>query len=313
MKTYEGIRIIGVDTGYGNIKTANSIIPTGITPYDREPTFAGRILKMDGKWYGIGTGHKAYRPNKNVDDDFYLLTLAAMAEELDAFGLTKADVHLAIGLPLTWFRIQKEEHYQYMMRKKDLSYQYNDKQYEIHLVGCNVFPQGYAAIVPLIDQNPSEYAGTVVLADIGNGTLNTMYLQDCKPNELRCYTEELGVKQCVTAAKKTLMDRFAMNATENEIQPILLKQPGTLAEEYTHCVRETAEQYVIGIFDSLQAHGYDPRMMRLVITGGGGVLVKNFGKYDPDRVTILDDLRVNARGYEYLAQGRLWNLQQTVR
>lgn len=74
-----------------------------------------------------------------------------------------------------------------------------------------------------------------------------------------------------------------------------------------------SSQYVTGIFDSLQAHGYDPRMMRLVITGGGGVLVKNFGKYDPDRVTILDDLRVNARGYEYLAQGRLWNLQQTVR
>lgn len=63
MKTFNGIRIIGVDTGYGNIKTANSIIPTGITPYDREPTFAGRILKVDGKWYGIGTGHKAYHPN----------------------------------------------------------------------------------------------------------------------------------------------------------------------------------------------------------------------------------------------------------
>ena len=104
-----------------------------------------------------------------------------------------------------------------------------------------------------------------------------------------------------------------MNATENDIQPVLLKQPGTLAEEYTHCVCQTAEQYVTRIFDSLQEHGYDSRKMRLIITGGGGVLVKNFGKYDPNRVTILDDLRVNARGYEYLAQGRLWNLQQTVR
>ena len=313
MKTYNGIRIIGVDTGYGNIKTANTIIPTGITAYDREPTFAGNILKVDGKWYGVGTGHKAFRPDKDEDDDFYLLTLAAIAAELDAYNLTKADVHLAIGLPLTWFRVQKEKHIQHMMRTTELSYQYNDKQYEIHLVGCSVFPQGYAAIAPLIDQNPSDFAGTVVLADIGNGTMNTLYLQNCRPDERRCYTEELGVKQCISQAKKALMDRFTMNATEDEILPVLLNQPGTLAAEYTHCVRETAEQYVTRIFDSLREHGYDSRLMRLVITGGGGVLVKNFGKYDSDRVTILDDLRVNARGYEYLAQGRLWNLRQTVR
>lgn len=28
-----GIKIIGIDHGYGNIKTANTVTPTGITPY----------------------------------------------------------------------------------------------------------------------------------------------------------------------------------------------------------------------------------------------------------------------------------------
>ena len=32
-----GIKIIGVDHGYGNIKTANCCFPTGIASYNAEP------------------------------------------------------------------------------------------------------------------------------------------------------------------------------------------------------------------------------------------------------------------------------------
>ena len=39
MKNKNGIYIIGVDHGYGNIKTANSCFPTGVESSDTEPTF----------------------------------------------------------------------------------------------------------------------------------------------------------------------------------------------------------------------------------------------------------------------------------
>lgn len=32
-----GIKIIGIDHGYGNIKTANTVTPTGITVYNPNP------------------------------------------------------------------------------------------------------------------------------------------------------------------------------------------------------------------------------------------------------------------------------------
>ena len=38
------IAVIGIDHGYGNIKTANTITPTAITEYDTEPVFSGNIL-----------------------------------------------------------------------------------------------------------------------------------------------------------------------------------------------------------------------------------------------------------------------------
>ena len=41
--------------------------------------------------------------------------------------------------------------------------------------------------------------------------------------------------------------------------------------------------------------------MKLYILGGGGCIVKNFGEYDVDRVTIISDLCAAAKGFEYLA------------
>ena len=39
MKTIHNTKIIGIDHGYGNMKTANFCFPTGITAYDHEPLF----------------------------------------------------------------------------------------------------------------------------------------------------------------------------------------------------------------------------------------------------------------------------------
>ena len=43
------IAVIGLDHGYGNIKTAGTVTPTGITAYDTEPVFSGNILEYKGK------------------------------------------------------------------------------------------------------------------------------------------------------------------------------------------------------------------------------------------------------------------------
>ena len=47
--------------------------------------------------------------------------------------------------------------------------------------------------------------------------------------------------------------------------------------------------------------------MNLYITGGGGCLVKNFYRYNPDRVKIANDICAAAKGYEYLADVQIRN------
>lgn len=58
MKNFNTTKIIGIDHGYGNMKTANFCFPTGIMAYDSEPLFTADMLSFSGKYYLIGEGHK---------------------------------------------------------------------------------------------------------------------------------------------------------------------------------------------------------------------------------------------------------------
>ena len=64
MKSFNNKFIIGIDHGYGNIKTANHCFKTGITTHDSEPLFTKDMLTYNGKYYLIGEGHKEFRADK---------------------------------------------------------------------------------------------------------------------------------------------------------------------------------------------------------------------------------------------------------
>ena len=59
------------------------------------------------------------------------------------------------------------------------------------------------------------------------------------------------------------------------------------------------------IFEALKRYEYNPDTVKLHILGGGGCLIKHFGKYDSNRVSICDDICASAKGFEYLAYCKL--------
>ena len=71
MRKFEnGLKVIGTDLGYGNIKTANTVMPTGLTIYDTEPIFQGNTLEYNGNYYRVGENHKEFIADKSVDASF---------------------------------------------------------------------------------------------------------------------------------------------------------------------------------------------------------------------------------------------------
>ena len=74
--------IIGVDHGYAAMKTAHFSFPSGLVAYEHEPYTLKDVLEYGGKFYVVGSGRQALQKNKTQTEDYYLLTLAAIAKEL---------------------------------------------------------------------------------------------------------------------------------------------------------------------------------------------------------------------------------------
>ena len=287
MKRHNDTMIIAVDHGYGNMKTANHCFPSGILVHEGEPTFLDNLLFYEDQYYTVGVGHKAYRPDKALDQDYYLLMLAGIAMELkDA------------GLPLRWAGPQKESFRAYLLQKERVSFLFNFQKYDIRFVGCEVYPQGYAAVAA----KAAELKGTTMLCDLGNGTMNLMLLRSGRPDISRMWTEEYGVKQCVSRIKDVLMDIFHEKVPEETITDFLIHGTADISDEYLTVMEKVAKEYAQGVFRILREHDYNPRAMNLYVVGGGGCLIRNFTDYDKKRVTFNDDICATAKGYEQLAK-----------
>jgi plasmid segregation protein ParM len=293
--------IIGVDNGYGNMKTAHTVFPTGILHHTGEPVFKSDLLVYEGKYYTVGEGHKEFLPDKAMDEDYFLLTLAAIGKELDYRGIQNGTILLAVGLPLTWVSEQKRAFAAYLSKNRSLSFTFNGKRHLITIAGVEVYPQGFAAVAPHL----KDFHGVNMMCDIGNGTMNVMYIINGKPVPSKCYTEKYGTHQCTLAIREKLMQRHHVTVDDAIIEQVLRTKEADIGEEYLTTIRAAAMEYAEGIMRRLREHEYNPAMMRLYVLGGGGCLVKNFAQYDRERVTINEDICATAKGYEALAEAKL--------
>lgn len=75
-KTMEQVYRIGIDHGYGNIKTAHHIFESGVIERERASEMAGMTVEYEGKFYEIGSTHKEHQMDKVWDDDYYMPSCA---------------------------------------------------------------------------------------------------------------------------------------------------------------------------------------------------------------------------------------------
>lgn len=305
METFNinGKILIGIDHGYGNMKTRHTVFKSGVKCYEVEPSIATDVLEHDGKFYVIGEGHKVFIANKNEDNDYYILTLAAIAKELAFRGMNIADVILAVGLPLNWMANQKNDFMEYLLRNKEVDFKFRKEIYHIRICDVQVYPQGYAGIVSSL----SNYKGVHMLADIGNGTMNTLVITNGRPISDKMFTDKLGVHQCVKRIYNAVQAECGKLPDESLIEDFLRNGTAHSSDRILSVMQREAEKYTEEIFDKLSEYEYDPEMVSLHIIGGGGCLIRNFGKYDTDGVEIISDICATAKGYEslYLTQSRI--------
>ena len=293
--------VIGLDHGFGNVKTSHTCFKTGVTAHEKEPTFQNNMLVYEGKYYTIGDEHKEFISDKALDQDYYILTLAAIARELHFRGLSSARVYLAAGLPLTWVSEQRDSFKAYLLQKPSADFTFRGVAYHVEFAGAAIYPQGFSAVADRL----TDFRGVNMLCDIGNGTMNIMYIRNGKPIPSQCYTEKYGVQQCMLAAWEKVRQKFGAEVDESVIEDVLRSGTADISERYLIAIRECAKDYAEGIMRRLRAHEYNPELMKLYVMGGGSCLIRNFVEYDPARVAINGDICATAKGYERMSEAAL--------
>lgn len=306
MITYNNSVIIPVDTGYGNIKNSLHSFPTGIAAYKTKPAFEGKILHIDDMYYRIGEGHKEFIPDKTVDEEFYLLTVAAVCDECRCCGFYEGNIYLVVGCPTAMLTAQRESTRTYFMSKPHIDCEYNNVHYNLNIVGCFVYPQGYAAVTEYL----GNMSGVNTIIDIGNGTANILQINNKKVIEEKCVTEKLGVNQYMIAVQKTVMAAYGKKIDPEIVEAFIRKGDTDAPENYKMIFAEEAKKYCRRIFDALSRCEYDPDFMKLYVCGGGGCLIRRFGKYNAGRVTFIDDICAAAKGYQKFAYKALRAMEE---
>ena len=259
---------IGVDHGYAAMKTAHCSFPSGLAEYEHEPYTQKNVLCYDGKYYVVGSGRQPLQQDKTVDENYYLLTLAAIAKEIAYRNApTTTPVILAAGLPLTSFGREKKAFRAYLLREgKPVSFSYEGISYETSVQDVKLFPQGYAAILQHSDllNEPS-----VILADIGGWTVDIMRLDNRIPHAASCRSLELGMIRCLDEIAEQVRRSLNLSLTGAQIENVLRGSPDSMDDRVKAIIQREAGIYARRILSAIAEAGLDCRAMPVVFLGGG--------------------------------------------
>ena len=291
---------IGIDYGYYAIKTRHFSFPAGIAVYSHEPYTLQNTLEYGGKFYVCGTGRQPILRNKTENDNYYLLTLAAIAREIKQRGEnTECSITLAAGLPLAGFGREKKSFREYLLRSSQLvCFKFEGVSYKITIEDVKLFPQGYSAIAihpELIQNEPS-----VLLMDIGGWTVDLMRLDNGVPDASTCRSLELGMIRCIDETKEQVRRDVGLSVTDAQVERVLAGKPCSMDERARSIIRKQGRLYTERLLSAVMESGFDLKAVPVVMLGGGASVVK--GNVSPQdglcRVFALTDDRVNAEGFE---------------
>ena len=297
--------IIGIDHGYYAIKTAHCSFPAGLTSYgEHEPYTRQGLLEFGGCFFVCGSGRQPIQRDKTVNDNYYLLTLAAIAKEIQQRGLPpECSVRIAVGLLLTSFGRDKPRFRDYLLRSNQpVNYKFEGVEYSITIEEVAIFPQGYAALmteVGLLQDEPS-----MLLMDLGGWTVDLMRIDNAIPAADTAHSLELGMIRCLDEISEQIRRSLGLSMTAAQIESVLRSDTSHVNEDSKKIIHLEAERYTKRLLSAIAESGLDVRAMPAVFLGGGAALLKRHVSVADGlcRPVILDDVSLNAKGYEWLTE-----------
>ena len=311
--------IFGIDHGNGNMKGENVCFPCGLVRYVSEP---GRfmnedILEYQGTYYTLSDTKMPFKADKTVDDDYFILTLYALAMEARNKGitLTGKDVVLGVGLPPADYGQQATSFKKYFLdhAKHGISFKMNGKSVNFYLKDVFVSPQNFAAVMCFKASLLKKYR-TVNCIDIGDGTVDLLVIRNGKPDLSVRVSDRSGMAVLRSEISNAIQQNYGIHLDSSDVEQVLMQEETILDEKIILEIQRMAENWLQRIINKLHTHVTDFRTNPAVFLGGGSLLLRKQieNSLEFKYVEFIDDVRANAIGYEKLTTARLRRGQEVL-
>ena len=299
--------LVSIDHGNYAIKTPNDSFVSGLSEHTARPPMAEEILEYDGKFWTLSGQRLSYMRDKTCDDRYFILSLFAIAKEMERTGCYSPleQIQLAVGLPPEHYGILKDKFASYFKRGM-IQFAYKDKPYAVLINRVMVFPQAYAAVVP--QSSLVVHTLRIFIIDVGGYTTDVLLLQNGKPDLQFCRSLETGIITMNNEIIRKVGALHDMLISEEHITAVLRGENSViLPDDVKTAIYEAAKQHANDILNRLRELQVDLRANPAVFIGGGSILLRPF--FEASRLVAKADFvespNANAIGYEMLARKQL--------
>lgn len=296
---------VAVDHGNRNMKTCHFIFTSGLNVLDKKPARGEQYLQYEGKYYTLSEQRIPYQRDKTLDFRFFILTLFAIAMELEGKEQIQPEdvvqIQLPIGLPPKHFAELYEKYETFFRAEgKVLDLNFNGKIYHICIQEVRAFVQDFAAMMT-IGQDIMQVPKAVGI-DIGGFTTDYLLMRKGRPDMGYCDSLEKGVITMYNQIISSVNSEYDMLLEDTDIDNILAGNTQYYDDSVVRMTESMVQDFVTDLLNSIRERGIDTKTSYTVFIGGGAVLLKQFleksdrlGKY-----LFIEDLKANARGYDLL-------------
>lgn len=287
---------IGIDNGNFNTKSSDRVLyHSGFSVSAQPPIGDADYIELDGVYYALGAVRAPVQYDKTRNDDAWVLTLAMLASALRIRNMEEGSFRIGVGLPLMAYAAQRENMRDYFLQRGGARCCYCGAQYDIRIVDCGVYPQGYAAFLTQYSAL-AQYA-SVTHVDIGGYTIDIFRTQDGKPVPGSMMSVPLGT---VTMLRSIQAELSRSDILLTETQIITAMSGGIVdhmrIEEAMLAIDMGCDRYVQDLCNTLREYQIDLESP-INLIGGGAALLEHALR-ERMHVVGVADLFANALGYK---------------
>ena len=299
--------LIAIDHGNYAVKTENHSFVAGLAEHTVKPPLTDEILEYGGKYWTLSGKRLNYRRDKTADESYFILSLIAIAKEMESAGRTNPfeQVQLAVGLPPEHYGVLKDKFAQYFQRDGVIKFVYKERPYSIIIERVMVFPQAYAAVVPqstLIMNSPR-----IFIVDVGGYTTDILLLKNGKLDFQYCRSLESGIITMNNEIIRKVNALHDMTIDDEHISDVLCGRETILPADVIETITGSTKKHADNILNQLRELQVDLRSNPAIFVGGGSILLRPFfeNSHLIAKASFVDSPNANAIGYEMLGKAQM--------